>query len=278
MATVSRTTTTLLPEIFQTERNKKFLNATLDQWTQNGELEKINGFIGSKKGPSFKSTDNYFPELTEDRQNYQLEPSVNYVKDDGTVDYFSTYIDLVNQIEFLGGNKANHDRLFQQQSHAWAPPVDIDPLTNYRNYYWLPEGPSVVQVDITKPGSVSTIKVTSNASTGYRFSGYIGDNPVLTLYRGNTYKFEVDSKGHPFYIKTSKVDGSTLQYESDHVTNQGQDEGTVTLAIPKSDVSSELPNILFYACANHTSMQGSIVIEDLEDGYTTVDITTEVLG
>ena len=185
---------------------------------------------------------------------------------------------MINQIEFLGGNKANHDRLFQQQSHSWAPPVDIDPLTNYRNYFWLPEGPSVVPVDITKSGSISTIKVTSNASTGYRFSGYTGDNPVLTLYRGNTYKFEVDSKGHPFYIKTSKIDGSTLQYESDHVTNQGQDEGTVTLAIPKLDVSSELPNILFYACANHTSMQGSIVIEDLEDGFTTVDITTEVLG
>ena len=55
MATVSRTTTTLLPEVFQTERNKKFLNATLDQWTQKGELEKISGFVGSKKGPSFKA-------------------------------------------------------------------------------------------------------------------------------------------------------------------------------------------------------------------------------
>ncbi len=68
MATVSRTTTTLLPEVFQTERNKKFLNATLDQWTQKGELEKISGFVGSKKGPSFKATDTYFTETDSDRQ------------------------------------------------------------------------------------------------------------------------------------------------------------------------------------------------------------------
>jgi len=278
MATVSRTTTKQLPEVFQTERNKKFLNATLDQFTQKGELEKISGFVGSKKGPSYKSTDTYFTENTDDRQSYQLEPSVNYKKDDGTIDYYASYVDLINQIEFLGGNKTNHHRLFEQQSHSWAPPVDIDPLINYRHYYWLPEGPSVVQVDITRPGSISTIKVTSNGSSGYNFSGYNGDNPVLTLYRGNTYKFEVDAKGHPFYIKTSKIDGSTLQYETDYVTNQGQDEGTVTFSVPESDASSSLPDILFYSCGNHTSMQGSIVIEDLEDGFTTVDITTEVLG
>ena len=68
MATVSRTTTKQLPEVFQTERNKKFLNATLDQFTQKGELEKISGFVGSKKGPSYKSTDTYFTENTDDRQ------------------------------------------------------------------------------------------------------------------------------------------------------------------------------------------------------------------
>ena len=278
MATVSRTTTTLLPEVFQTERNKKFLNATLDQWTQKGELEKISGFIGSKKGPSFNAIENYLDEVNTDRTNYQLEPSVNYVKEDGTVDYYSSYVDLVNQIEFLGGNKANHDRLFNQQSHSWAPPVDVDPLVNYRNYYWLPQGPSAVQVDITQPGSTSVIKVTNNAAGAYNFSGYTGDNPNLTLYRGNTYKFEVNAKGHPFYIKTQKIDGDNFQYDSNWVSNNGQQIGEVTFTVPTSDQSSDLPDLLFYACGRHTSMQGNIIIEDLQDGFTTVDITTEVLG
>ena len=278
MATVSRTTTTLLPEVFQTERNRKFLNATLDQWTQKGELEKISGFIGSKKGPSFKTSENYLDEINTDRTNYQLEPSLNYVKDDGTVEYYSSYIDLVNQLQFLGGNKSNHDRLFSQQSHSWAPPVDVDPLVNYRNYYWVPQGPSVVPVNITVPGSVSTIKVTNNAAGAYNFSGYTGDNPNLTLYRGNTYKFEVDAKGHPFYIKTEKITGTTKQYDADHVSNNGADQGTVTFTVPKADVSSDLPDLLFYACGRHGSMQGNIIIEDLEDGFTTVDITTEILG
>ena len=210
-----------------------------------------------------------------------MEPTVNYKKEDGAYAYHSSYIDLVNQIDFLGGNKNNHHRLFEQQSHSWAPPIDIDLLVNYRNYYWIPEGPSPVQVDITTPGSVSTIKVTNNAAGAYNFSGYTGDNPTLTLYRGNTYKFEVDAKGHPFYIKTTKTDGSTSQYESDssgYVSDNGADNGTVTFTVPATDASSALPDILFYACANHTSMQGSIIIEDLDDGFTTVDITTEILG
>ena len=55
-------------------------------------------------------------------------------------------------------------------------------------------------------------------------------------------------------------------------------QGTVTFTVPTTDQSSGLPDILFYACGNHTSMQGNILIEDLQDGFTTVDITTEVLG
>ena len=142
----------------------------------------------------------------------------------------------------------------------------------------MPEGPSVVQVDLTKPGSISTIKVTNNAAGAYNFSGYTGDNPTLTLYRGNTYKFEVEALGHPFYIKTEKISGTTKQYDSDHVDNNGAMQGTVTFTVPTTDQSSGLPDILFYACGNHTSMQGNILIEDLQDGFTTVDITTEVLG
>jgi hypothetical protein len=65
-----------LPEIFQTTTNKKFLNATLDQLISEPALKKINGYIGRKLAPSYKTTDSYIEETTSDRQNYQLEPSL----------------------------------------------------------------------------------------------------------------------------------------------------------------------------------------------------------
>ena len=69
-------TITFLPQVFQTDANRKFLNATLDQLVTNPKFKKLNGFIGRKTSPAFKATDNYLPELTTQKQNYQLEPSV----------------------------------------------------------------------------------------------------------------------------------------------------------------------------------------------------------
>ena len=69
-------TTNFLPEAFRTETTQKFLNATLDQLVTQPDLRNINGYVGRKFAPTFKSTDNYISEITGNRQNYQLEPSV----------------------------------------------------------------------------------------------------------------------------------------------------------------------------------------------------------
>ena len=80
-------TVQFLPDIFRTDTNRKFLNATLDQLVSEPKFKKLNGYIGRKLSPSYKSTDSYIEEATSDRQNYQLEPSViikDPITDDGT--------------------------------------------------------------------------------------------------------------------------------------------------------------------------------------------------
>jgi hypothetical protein len=67
-------TLNFLPEVFRTPTNQKFLNATLDQLVSEPKFKKINGYVGRKFAPTFKSTDNYIPEPDTNRQNYQLEP------------------------------------------------------------------------------------------------------------------------------------------------------------------------------------------------------------
>ena len=83
MATTTRRTLDQLPQIFQTDKNKRFLTSTLDQLTQPGLLTKVDGYIGSKTSKVFKSTDRYVKEGNEDRQDYQLEPATTYVDKDG---------------------------------------------------------------------------------------------------------------------------------------------------------------------------------------------------
>ena len=86
-----------LPDVFQTETNKKFLNATVDQLVNEPQLKQVNGYIGRKLAPSYKATDSYIAESTSGRQDYQLEPSV-VIKDQVTnqTSFATTYTDTVN--------------------------------------------------------------------------------------------------------------------------------------------------------------------------------------
>ena len=65
-----------LPEIFQTDANKQFLRATLDQLIQEPNFRKTQGFIGRSVGPGVDPNDRYVVEPTATRANYQLEPGV----------------------------------------------------------------------------------------------------------------------------------------------------------------------------------------------------------
>ena len=125
-------TSKFLPSIFQTDTNKKFLNATLDQLTTDADLRKVNGYIGRKFAPTYKTSDNYVSEPTKARQNYQLEPSVVVQdKQAGTVSLFSTYIDLIQQIGILGGNTSDHSRLFSSENYTFSGLFDFDKFSNF---------------------------------------------------------------------------------------------------------------------------------------------------
>ena len=113
-------TINFLPEVFQTDTNKKFLNATLDQLVSEPNFKKVNGYIGRKFAPTYKTSDSYVNETDTDRQNYQLEPStVVFNPETNTTDFYSSYVDLINKIKFYGGNTTDHSRLFRNQTYRY---------------------------------------------------------------------------------------------------------------------------------------------------------------
>ncbi len=82
------------------------------------------------------------------------------------------------------------------------------------------------------------------------------DNPTLTLIRGQTYVFNVDTPGHPFWVKS--VQGITqANAYNDGVTNNGVQSGMLTFA-----VSLDAPSTLYYNCEFHAAMTGVIGIVD----------------
>ena len=236
-------TSNFLPEVFRTPANQRFLNATLDQLVTQPDLRNINGYVGRKFAPTFKSTDNYVPEPTTQRQNYQLEPSV-VVKDSKTneVEFFSSYIDLVNQIGYNNGFNNNHSRLFGGEYYSYDGLFDFDKFVNFTQYYWLENGPDSVLVYGAEIPAQQTFTVTRNPTTGsYNFSTENGvGNPTIRLGYGGTYQFVVNQPGYPFWIQTdpgvSGVKANQTNVSSRSVlgvVNNGIDVGTITFTVPQ---------------------------------------------
>lgn len=108
-------------------------------------------------------------------------------------------------------------------------------------------------------GNATNFDVSNGGASAYVFNdgGFTNaNNPDLTLVRGETYTFTINSPGHPFYIKSSQGNGTSNAYNS-NVTNNGTADGTITFTVP-----DDAPDTLFYNCQFHGAMTGTITITD----------------
>ena len=229
----------LLPEIFQTETNQKFLNATLDQIVQRPQLRRVEGYVGRRTGLGVKGLDSYILEQDQERASYQLEPAVTYKKKDSSeTKDFLTYPGIVDALQVAGANVNRHDRLFDSEYYSWDPFVDYDKFVNFSQYYWLPQGPDSVDVGATEISTSDEYDVTRN-EFDYNLSGVEGTNPTITVVRGGNYKFNVEQTGNPFWIQTNPganglVPGQPNQSSREvlGVTNNGEDNGVIQFNVP----------------------------------------------
>jgi len=94
-----------------------------------------------------------------------------------------------------------------------------------------------------------TYAITNSGSSSYLVDGS-GTNPTINLRRGLTYTLNINSSGHPFWIKTQQVTGTGSAYNTG-VTNNGTAVGTITFQVPL-----DAPDTLYYICQFHGSMTG----------------------
>ena len=239
MSTVS--TVNFLPEIFRTAQNQRFLGATFDQLVSDASNVKLDGFVGRTFAPTYKVGDNYVPEISADRKNYQLEPAIVVKDTSGKVVSTSGYVDMTQGVQNIGGIINDPQRLFSSESYGYDGKFDYDKFVNYSNYYWLPDGPSPIQLfSNAVPYQQAFSVVRSSAEGGFVFSGLGGHaNPQLTLARGGNYTFQIDQAGGNFWIQSAAgVDGVNplLQTVSTRevagVTNNGISSGIVQFNVP----------------------------------------------
>jgi hypothetical protein len=268
----TRRSSDLLPNYHRTDKNTKFLASTLDQFIQQPEIKRIDGYVGSKLSLNYDPTkDQYIDGTTKLRNNYQLEPSLVIQDVNQNIKKVLGYDDLINQLDFNNAKVSNLDRLFRPQSYSYDPMIDWDKFVNFRQYYWLPTGPDAIEISGIQKTTVSTYTVTDapgGASLIFTPDGGT-TNPLLTLYRGLTYVFNVTS-AYPFYVKTAYVEGASNLYSN--TTNNGTRVGQVIVTIDEFT-----PNTLFYYAEGSGTAVGKFVVKTLEEN-TALDIEKDILG
>lgn len=264
----------LLPEFLRTDKNSKFLSSTVDQLIQPPQLERIDGYIGSKLTPTYKSTsDIYISESLSLRRNYQLAPALVVRDDENNVQDVIGFDDLVNEIQSKGGKNNNLDRLFRPDSYSYDPHISWDKLINYQEYYWLVTGPDTVVVTGRAKNTTSTYTVRDNQiGSAFIFNpDGLSEDPLITLYRGNTYHFDVQSQ-HNFYIKVAPSLGEANDLYSVGVTNNGTSTGVVTLVVTDDTLET-----LFYISGDQQLTQGQFVIKTAEQD-SIIDVEADLIG
>jgi hypothetical protein len=269
-------TSSLLPRFYRTDSNKKFTNATLDQLVQPGTVKKVNGYIGRQNAKSSTGSNIFVKSVDGDRQNYQLEPSLTVKDSLGNVEYYKDYIDYINQLDVFGGNVSNHERLNRQEFYSWNPHIDWDKFVNFQQYYWLPYGPDVIDIVGQQRTIESTYTVNvedEGGSKEYVFTpNGLTRNPILKLFRGQTYNFVIKSQGEPFSFKTAKTAGTSDRYDWGDSTISAVEDGTITIKIPNN-----APNVLFYVSENDANVGGVIKIYNITEN-TEIDVERDVIG
>lgn len=270
------TASNFLPRLYQTDSNKKFLQATVDQLVQPGTVTKIKGYIGRENAKASTGDDIFIKAPTAARQHYQLEPGflINDELENNT--FFKDYQDYINQLSVFGGNVSNHARVNKQEFYSWDPHICWDKFVNFQNYYWLPYGPTPIAIRGQQLEIESTFRIIVEDQAGnnaYVFQpNGLDRNPTIKLYRGQTYKFEIDSFGNPFSIKTQRVTGAADRYSTPMLDNFAVENGVITFTIPINS-----PDVLYYVSETDINLGGVFQILSIEEN-TSINVDTEFLG
>lgn len=184
-----------LPAVFQTVTEKKFFDATFDQVFSKKDSDLLYGYIGRRKPGLYNPiSDFYVPEPSKDRTWWQLEATAFSRNADYTKSNVFFYDDLLNRINYHGGNTLNQDRLFESEYYSWSPPIDPDMFMNYHNYYWVEQRLATININGVLGADISGQATYTTPSTA--------TPPNLTLSTGMTVMLVDD----PLYTEAVTIE------------------------------------------------------------------------
>lgn len=181
-----------------------------------------NGYIGQE---SFDSELSQIPEPTDFDQKNQLQPVITGKV--GTENYHLTFKDFMRRLERQGVDVESLDIWGRSQQFNWVPPIDIDKLINYRNYYWLGNRNAIDYITIKNPKT---------------FQKAHFEEIKLSLFSRFQNKNSVNSISD-IPNATNATHGLVYEFEKNRVTIVKIDDSNVIEVETDSDFANDPPNI-----------------------------------
>lgn len=183
-----------LPEVYKSDVNKTVFDAAFNRLFTKPDTTRITGFIGT--GNPDALINRQIAEPTPHRQAYQLAPTMcNRV---GTVDTALSFKAFQQQLELMGVDMNRFDDWGSTTQFNFVPPVNIDMLVNYTDYFWAP-GTSHA------PAQYFTIenrcnKATSKVNAYKNILAQRGDTFAVTRINFRTNEFVVPNKLDDLFV------------------------------------------------------------------------------
>ena len=120
---------------------------------------------------------------------------------------------------------------------------------------------SSTETSSTETSSTYSISVSAQSSSNYILSGtdlngaVNGNDPNITINKGDTINFNVAASGHPFFLIKNSNGGFGSDNLIEGVSNNGAENGTISWTSLESGT-------YYYICEFHPSMIGIITVNE----------------
>lgn len=230
-----------LPEPLQSDTNRAVMSNLFNRFLSKTETEHVVGYIG--RGNPAAIVSRQIKEPTVHRQAFQLQPML-YEKI-GSVEHINSWYDILNGLSQQGIDVSRLAEWGRALEFNWAPPIDINKIVNYRDYYWYdPDNPQsqpqyiTVKSECAYAMALVSFYQSLIAENGATFTivGVIPSESSLVV-QGNF--LTLFSPGFVFYVVNSpNVDlNNSFQQVASSTYNATLDQTTIVITNAFSDAS-----------------------------------------
>lgn len=122
----------LLPTPYRSDTNRAVMSNLFNRYLSKDETVQIIGYVGD--GNPNAVFIRKIVEPTVHRAGWQLQPLL-YTKI-GSIEFITSWYDILDELTAQGINIDNLPYWGNATVYNWAPPIDINKIVNYQDYYW----------------------------------------------------------------------------------------------------------------------------------------------